>query len=499
MAQSIMSNEPSAPTVASCESLASGCGTPPRSTQLGAVSHALSRAAAASAALQSGSGEMDTPTHYAESTDGARIAYQVHGSGPLDLVFVPGFVSHAELIWEEPSIARFLRRLASFSRLVMFDKRGQGLSDRLGRPPTLEESMDDLAAVMEATGCERTAIFGISEGGPMSMLYAASHPDRVSSLVLYGTYARMLVAPDYPEGIAEERLDDWARLIAEHWGEPLGVDLWAPDEAGNPEFERWWARLLRQGTSPSGAIELMNLYREIDVRGVLAAIDVPALVLHRRGDRLVPARQARYLAERIPGARYVELSGRAHLPTVGDQEALLDEVEEFLVGSRRAHDPERSLATILFTDIVGSTETAARLGDRRWRDLLERHDATVRRQLAVHRGREVKTMGDGFLATFDGPARAIRCASAIREQLGGIGIEVRAGVHTGEVEAIGTDVGGMAVNIGARVGALAEPGEVLVSSTVRELVVGSGIEFEERGAHRLKGAPEEWHLFAVAA
>jgi class 3 adenylate cyclase/alpha-beta hydrolase superfamily lysophospholipase len=440
---------------------------------------------------------MEPSTRYAHSPDGVSIAFQVHGDGPLDLVFVPGFVSHVELIWEEPAIARFLRRLASFSRLVVFDKRGQGLSDRLGRPPTLEQSMDDLGAVMDAAGLERAAIFGISEGGPMSMLFAATYPDRVSSIVLYGTYARMLKAPGFPEGVREERFDEWTALVREQWGRAVGVDLWAPSEQGNPEFERWWARLLRQGTSPSGAIELMSLYREIDIRAALPALGVPALVIHRRDDRLIPARQGRYLADRIPGARYVELSGDDHLPTVGDQGALLDEVEEFLVGSRGAHGIERALATILFTDIVGSTETAARLGDRRWRDLLERHDATVRRELALHRGREVKTMGDGFLATFDGPARAIRCATAIQGELSESGVEVRSGIHSGEVEAIGEDVGGMAVNIGARVGALASPGEVLVSSTVRELVVGSGIEFEERGSHRLKGAPDEWRLFAV--
>jgi class 3 adenylate cyclase len=441
---------------------------------------------------------MEPSTRYAQSPDGTSIAFQVHGERqPLDLVFVPGFVSHVELIWEEPAIARFLGRLASLSRLIVFDKRGQGLSDRLGRPPTLEESMDDLGAVMDAAESERAAIFGISEGGPMSALFAATYPARVSSLVLYGTFARMVRASDFPQGVREERFDSWAELVGEQWGEAVGVDLWAPSDEGNPEFERWWSRLLRQGTSPSGAIELMNLYREIDIRAALPAIGVPTLVLHRRDDRLVPARQARYLADRIPGARYVELSGVDHLPTVGDQDALLDEVEEFLVGSRGAHGVERALATILFTDIVGSTKTAARLGDRRWRDLLERHDATVRNELAVHRGREVKTLGDGFLATFDGPGRAIRCATAIHDELSRSGVEIRSGIHSGEVEAIGEDVGGMAVNIGARVGALAAPGEVLVSSTVRELVVGSGIEFEERGSHRLKGALDEWRLYAV--
>jgi pimeloyl-ACP methyl ester carboxylesterase len=422
-------------------------------------------------------------TRYARSPDGASIAYQVHGEGPLDLVFVPGFVWHVELAWEEPAIARFLRRLASFSRLIVFDKRGQGLSDRLGRPPTLEESMDDLGAVMEAAGAERAAVFGVSEGGPMSALFAATHPERVSSLILYGTFARMLKAPDFPEGVREERFDQWTEMVHEEWGGAVGVDLWAPSELGNPEFERWWGRLLRQGTSPAGAIDLMGLYREIDVRRVLPAISAPTVVLHRAEDRMIPARQGRYIADHIPGARYVELPGADHLPTVGDQGALLDEIEELLVGSRGAHGAERALATILFTDIVGSTETAARLGDRRWRDLLERHDATVRRELAVHRGHEVKTTGDGFLATFDGPARAIRCAAAIHAELRRSGVEVRSGIHSGEVELIGEDVGGMAVNIGARVEALAEPGEVLVSSTVRELVVGSGIEFAERGVH----------------
>ncbi len=439
---------------------------------------------------------METPTKYAVSEDGVNIAYQVHGDGPLDLVFVPGFVFHVELVWEDPALARFLRRLASFSRLIFFDKRGQGLSDRLGRPPTLEESMDDLRAVMDAAGCERPTLFGVSEGGPMSILFAATYPERVAALVLYGTFARMLRAPDFPQGVDPERYGGWAEMVGNEWGGPVTVDLWAPGEAGNPEFESWWARFLRQGTSPAGALELMELYREIDVRPALPAIDVPTLVLHRQGDRLVPTRQAEFLAANIPGARYVELPGDSHLPTGGDQDLLLDEVEEFLVGSR-VSEPERALATVLFTDIVGSTETAARLGDRGWRELIERHDAAVRRELTVHRGVEVKTMGDGFLATFDGPARAIRCACAIRDGLGGIGVEVRAGIHTGEVDLIGADVAGMAVNIGARVGALADGGEVLVSSTVRELVVGSGIEFDERGSHQLKGAPGDWRLFAV--
>jgi class 3 adenylate cyclase len=436
-------------------------------------------------------------TRYAEC-GGLSIAYQVRGEGPLDLVLVPGFVSHVELIWEDPTIAHFLRRLTSFARLIVFDKRGQGLSDRPGRPATLEESMDDLGAVLDAAGSERAAVFGISEGGPMSALFAASYPERVGALVLYGTWARMLKAPNHPQGIEPERLDRLRDIFRDEWGGPAAAGIWAPSAAEDPAFRRWWARLLRQGTSPTGALDLIDLYREIDVRAVLPTISAPTLVLHRGGDRVVKERQGRYLAEQIPGARYVALEGADHLVWIGDQDAILDEIEEFLVGSRRAREPDRALATVLFTDIVDSTATAARLGDRAWRDLVERHDATVRHQLHVHRGREVKTMGDGFLATFDGPARAIRCASSIRAGLRPLDLHVRAGIHTGEVELIGDDVAGMAVNIGARIGALADPDEVYVSSTVKELVVGSGLEFADRGAHTLKGAPGEWHLFAVA-
>ncbi len=440
--------------------------------------------------------ETDAPTRYADSS-GVNIAYQVHGEGEIDLVFVPGFVSHVELLWEHPPTARFLRRLASFARLVVFDKRGQGLSDRPTDPPTLEESMDDLGAVLEAVGCECPAVFGVSEGGPMSMLFAATYPERVSSLVLYGTYARMVRSSDYALGMPADALDRWAEMMRREWGGPVGIRIWAPSAVGDPEAERWWARLLRQGTSPAGATALIDMYREMDVSGILSSIDVPALVLHREDDAVVRIGQGRFLAERIPGARFVTLKGGDHLAWTEGQEELLDEVEEFLTGSRHAHEPDRALATVLFTDIVGSTEAAARLGDRRWRELLERHDAIVRRQLARHRGREVKTMGDGFLATFDGPARAIHCAGAIGEAVHEIELEVRAGIHTGEVELIGDDVGGMAVNIGARIGALAGPGEVLVSSTVRELVVGSGLEFAERGTHTLKGAPDRWRLFAA--
>ena len=435
---------------------------------------------------------------YARNGD-VSLAYQVTGNGPLDLVFVSGFVSHQEVMWDDPRSAHFAKRLESFSRLVRYDKRGQGLSDRPDKPPTLEESMDDLRVVMDAAGCERAALFGVSEGGPMCQLFAATYPDRVSALALYGTYARITDAPDYDIGIPVEVLDEFAEVTLADWGGPTAIHLFAPTHADEPGFRRWWARLLRSGTSPQGAIALLQLYREIDTRAVLSGIRVPTLVIHREDDLLVPEAQAAYLAEHIPGARYVRLAGGDHLPVAGDQDAILDEVEEFLTGSRHVPELDRILATVMFTDIVSSTERAAELGDSRWRGLLESHDEIVRRQLERHRGRPVKTLGDGFLATFDGPARAIRCAGAINEEVRRLGVEIRAGLHTGECEAMGDDVGGLAVHIGARVGAKAGPGEVLVSSTVKDLVVGSGIEFAERGTHKLKGVPGQWRLYAVAA
>ena len=437
----------------------------------------------------------DLDIRYARNGD-VSLAYQVTGEGPLDLVFVSGFVSHQEVLWEHPRPVQMAKRLESFSRLVRYDKRGQGLSDRPARPPTLEESMDDLRAVLDAAGCERAALFGVSEGGPMCQLFAATHPDRASALVLYGTYARATRAPDYPIGFPPELMDTFNDAMLDGWGGPVGIEQFAPSHAEDPEFRDWWARLLRSGTSPHGATALLALYKEIDTRSVLANIGVPTLVLHRRDDILVREPQAAYLAEHIPGARYVVLDGDDHLVFAGDQDAILDQVEEFLTGTRRVPEEDRILATVMFTDIVSSTRHAAELGDRRWRDLLVRHDELVRRQLDRHRGRAVKSLGDGFLATFDGPARAIRCAGAISEEVRRLGVEIRAGLHTGECEVIGEDVGGMAVHIGARVGAKAEPGQVLVSSTVRDLVVGSGIEFVERGAHELKGVPGEWRLYA---
>jgi pimeloyl-ACP methyl ester carboxylesterase len=434
---------------------------------------------------------MAAETKYAKSGD-VHIAYQVVGSGPLDLVLVPGFISHVEEWWEEPLCARFLERLTSFSRLILFDKRGTGLSDREGGVPTLEQRMDDVRAVLTAAGSERAAVLGISEGGAMSVLFAATYPDRTAALVLYGTFAEFRSWVPTPQ-----HLEHFLHAIDEGWGTGQSLPHFAPSVADDPRFRRWWARHERLGASPGAAMALMRMNSEIDVRHVLPAIRVPTLVLHRAGDVTVDVEAGRYQAAHIPGARYVELPGIDHLPFVRDAEAVLEEIEEFLTGVRPAPEPDRVLATVMFTDIVGSTELAARLGDRRWRDLLDAHHAAVRRELARFRGREVKTAGDGFLATFDGPARAVRCAEVISATIRTLGIEVRAGLHTGEIELIGEDVGGIAVHVGARVAAEAGPSEVLVSSTVKDLVAGSGLRFDDRGVHGLKGVPEEWRLFAL--
>ncbi len=433
---------------------------------------------------------------YTRAPDGTNIAYTTFGEGPLELLCIPGFVSHLELMFEAPEAERYFGRLASFGRVVMYDKRGQGLSDRPPTPPTLEQSMEDARAVLDSAGVERAAVFGISEGGPMSMLLAASYPERVSSLVLYGTWPRLLRSEDYPEGVDGEAFEAFVEMAVRDWGGPVALQLWAPGLAEDEQSRRWWARLLRSGSSPAGAAALLRLYTEIDVRAVLPSITAPTLVLHRRGDRLMPLGAGRVIAEGIPDARFVALDGEDHLPIV-DPAQILDEVEEFLTGERAAPEPDRMLATVMFTDIVNSTSRAVQLGDRRWRELVERHDEIIRDVIARHRGREIKTMGDGFLATFDGPARAIHAAMTARDAVRSIDLEIRAGLHTGEVEVMKQDIGGIAVNIGARVGALAGPGEVLVSRTVTDLVAGSGIAFSDRGEHALKGVPGDWQLFAV--
>jgi class 3 adenylate cyclase len=445
---------------------------------------------------------LETPeTRYAQSGD-VHIAYQVVGDGPLDLVYVPTWISQVEHLWEERSVARFLERLASFSRLILFDRRGAGLSDPILTAATLEDQMDDVLAVMDAADSERAALVATLEGGAMATLFAATYPDRTSALALYATFARATRAEDYQLAwTAEEREAVQAKFF-EGWGESeraaARAAAFAPSLAKDEQFLAWWARLERLAASPGTHRRIFALVGEHDVRDVLPTIRVPTLVMHRAGDQFLNPAHSRYLAEHIPGARYVELPGDDNLLVAGDSDAILGEIEEFLTGARHEREPDRVLATVMFTDIVGSTERASELGDSRWRDLLGRHDALVRRALERHRGREVKTVGDGFLATFDGPARAIRCASAISESVPELGLDIRAGLHTGECEVMNGDVGGMAVHIGARVAARAGPGEILVSSTVKDLVVGSGIEFADRGAHELKGVPGEWRLFAVA-
>ena len=442
---------------------------------------------------------MEAPgINYVRAEDGTSIAYSVVGDGPFDLLCIPGFVSHLELFWEAPGADHYFGRLSSFARLIMFDKRGQGLSDRPPGPPLLEQSAADARTVLDAVGSEKAAVYGISEGGPMSILLAATSPERVTALALYGTWARLVQGPDYPEGIPPAQFERFIAANRDNWGGPVALTLWGPSLLGDPDAERWWARLLRQGISPSGAEALIRLYTEVDIRDVLPTIAVPTLVAHRTGDRMVPIAAARALAAGIPGAKLVELPGNDHIP-VADPDQIIDEVEEFLTGHRAEREPDRMLATVMFTDIVDSTRRAAELGDKGWRRLLERHDQLMRRALERHRGREVKTIGDGFLATFDGPARGIRCATSVQEAVRELGIEIRAGLHTGEVEVMGDDIAGIAVNIGARVGAAAGPGEVLVSRTVTDLVAGSGIDFRDRGVHMLKGVPGEWQLYAVAA
>jgi pimeloyl-ACP methyl ester carboxylesterase/class 3 adenylate cyclase len=437
-------------------------------------------------------------TRYAKSGD-VHIAYQIVGEGPRDLVLVPGWASHVECFWEEPGFARFLGRLATFSRLIIFDKRGTGLSDRVPGIPTLEERMDDVRTVMDAAGSERAVLCGISEGGPMSALFAATYPERTASLVLYGAQAKFTPDQSYPWGWTLEQLDAFVATVTASWGQADSptLALLAPSVADDLALRHWWARYERQSASPGAFAALFRMNAEIDVRPVLPTIRAPTLVLHREGDRCVTVDHGRYLAEHIPGAKYVELPGIDHLVIVGF-DPILDEIEEFVTGVRPGPTWDRALATVLFTDIVGATEQTARLGDQRWRDLLDRHHALIRTELAFFRGREVKTLGDGFLATFDGPARAIRCACAIRDGLRPLGIEIRAGLHTGECELMGDDVGGIAVHIGARVAARAAPGEVLVSSTVKDLVAGSGLHFVDRGVHKLHGVPEEWRLFELA-
>jgi class 3 adenylate cyclase len=437
-------------------------------------------------------------TRYARSGD-VYIAYQVVGDGARDLVFIPPFVSHLELYWEEPALAEFLHRLASFTRLILFDKRGTGMSDRVSNDalPGLEQRMDDVRSVLDAVGSREAALLGPSEGGPMAALFAATYPERTTALILYGTFASTIHDADYPWTMTQEARRKVIAEMPSTWGRGTYVDLLAPSLAHDARFCAWWARLERMGASPGAAMALREMNGQIDLRPVLSAIHVPTLVLHRSGDRDSSIHEGRYLAAHIPGAKFVELPGEDHLPWVGDQDSVLGEVEEFLTGVR--HDPEvdRVLATVLFGDMVQSTERAAELGDRRWRSVLDNYLNVVRTEMARFRGREVDTAGDGFLAAFDGPARAVRCACTIREELRASGLAIRSGLHTGECEVMRDKLVGIAVHIGARVAAEAGPGEVLVSSTVKDLVAGSGLQFIDRGVHSLKGIPGEWRLFAA--
>ncbi|HEU5212602.1 MAG TPA: adenylate/guanylate cyclase domain-containing protein [Gaiellaceae bacterium] len=440
---------------------------------------------------------------YAQSGD-VSIAYRVVGDGPVDLVVTPGAISNVELMWEHPLFRGYYESLAAFARVVFYDKRGTGLSDRVKHIATLEERADDIRAVMDAAGSERSVLMGVSEGGPMAVVFAATHPDRTLGLVLYGAHARTTWAPDYPW---QETLDEYRRYIADEERSPRPDDeqvirqmleVAMPSMAGDDDFVRWFAQFRRMSISPGARLDLVRMNMEIDVRAVLPAIRVPTVVIQRAGDRIVKVGEGRYLAEHVPGARYVELPGDDHIPAGAGADNLAHAIGAFIESLPDLQaEPETVLATVLFTDIVGSTATAAELGDRAWRELLERHHAAVRGQLARFRGREVDTAGDGFFATFDGPARAIRCARAVGEAVSELGLEVRAGLHTGECELLDEKVAGIAVSIGARVASRAAPGEVLVSSTVKDLVAGSGIQFVDRGVAELNGVPGEWRLYAV--
>jgi class 3 adenylate cyclase/pimeloyl-ACP methyl ester carboxylesterase len=435
---------------------------------------------------------MDIPeTRYADS-GGVSIAYQVIGDGPIDLLVAPGFISHLDMFWSFPSVPRFYEQLTSFARVILFDKRGTGVSDPVANVPTLEERIDDIRAVLDAAGSEQAALFGISEGGPMSVLFAATYPERVTALILYGS----IVWGGHPE--FEEH---WAeiRALTQQWGQGHSGTFFSPSISGNAVLRRLIAVFERAAASPAMARALIDSCVEIDVRAILPSIQVPTVVIHRKDERVVPLSQSEALAAGIPGAKLVVIPGIDHNPWSGDHADITGAIAQFLTGRVAERRPDRILTTLLFTDIVGSTERASELQDAAWREVLDAHNTTVRDALAEYRGREVNTTGDGFLATFDGPARAIECAGAIRDALKTLGIDVRAGVHTGEVELLDQDVAGVAVHLAARVCAAAGPGDIVVTSTVKDLVTGAGIDFVDRGSPELKGVPGQWQLFAVAS
>jgi pimeloyl-ACP methyl ester carboxylesterase/class 3 adenylate cyclase len=438
---------------------------------------------------------MKPPILYAQSGD-VSIAYQVIGDGAIDFIHVPGWVSHLDHYWDNPRIAAFYRRLASFTRLILFDKRGTGLSDRGGSTPTLEQRMDDVRAVMDAVGSAKAVIWGVSEGAAMSILFAATYPERTTALVVYGGFARITWAPDYACGLAAEYIEARLAAIRTTWGTGASAARMNPSLANDDAYREWAAQNERTAASPGSVEALTQMNRGIDARHVLAAVRVPTLVLHRRDDPSVNVEHGRYLARHIPGTKYVELDGADHGWQVNGEQ-IIGEIEEFLTGARQPSEIDRVLATVLFTDIVGSTTQAVQLGDRQWREMLEAHHAVVREELRRFRGREIDTAGDGFLAAFDGPARAIHAAKSICGRVKKLGLSVRAGLHTGECEVMGDKLSGIAVHIGARIAGLSGPDEVVVSSTVKDLVAGSGLRFRERGTHQLKGVPGTWDIFSV--
>ncbi len=441
---------------------------------------------------------MATQVNYAKSGK-VHIAYRTVGEGPMDLVVVPGWVTHLEAHWDDPLVWRFAERLASFSRLIMFDKRGTGLSDPVSEEnlPTLEMRMEDVHAVLDAVGSPKAALLGISEGGAMCALFAATYSERTSALVMSGCYPKWIRDTDYPWAPTREEHEAAFVAYEQNWGTPMGFKIVAPSVANDEQCRNWWSRNLRLGASPGSGIALYRMNIDIDIRGILPAIRVPTLILHREGDRLINVENSRYMASRIPDAKYVELKGVDHLPWFGDSETVLAEIEEFLTGVRPIASIDRVLSTVLFVDIVESTERAVSIGDSRWRDLLGWFHQYVEQEIDRFRGRLIDTAGDGVFASFDGPARAVRCAAALQNRVAGIGIKLRAGLHTGECEVVGDKLAGVAVNIGARIAATAEAGEILVSSTVKDLVAGSGLSFVSRGRHTLKGLQEEWELHAV--
>lgn len=439
-------------------------------------------------------------TQYAKSGD-LNIAYQVSGDGPRDLVYVPGWISNVELMWDDPVLASILRRLGSFARLITFDKRGTGMSDRLQHSelPGLEERMDDVRAVMDAVGSEKATIFGHSEGGNLATVFAATYPERTEGLILASTYAKRVWSEDYPWAPRPADRERGIRETEENWGDPEAIPRYMlGDRADDAAFREWAARYFRLSASPVAASDLLRMNTQMDTRAALPLVSVPTLCIYRTDDTDVLVEEGRWIASQIPRAKLVELPGDAHLFWAVDPKEFVDEIEEFMTGHREAAEPERVLATVLFTDIVDSTNQAASLGDQEWRTLLESHNRIVREELKRWRGIERATTGDGFLATFDGPARAVRAAAAIVAAVRPLGIEIRAGLHTGEVEKLGEDVAGLGVHIGARIASMAGAGEIYVSRTVRDLVVGSQLEFEPKGAHSLKGVPGEWDVFAVA-